>query len=267
MTRATSSRSARRRHALRLRPRDVGERRALGRGEQLAQREHARQPPFLVGRVDGVHRLALLAPRDHAHAPQRLLHRRGRRRPRRTRSSSGRRRCPDRTGGAASVSRRASAGISSTISSACSSSSSSRTSARSSGSSRVTSAAACSRGHRLEHLGAQLLVEVLEHLRRAIPAAAPRGTPGTCSNGIASATSARSAGCISSVSAAISDGDSSSSAMMSGARRAPSGRSSGLCWAGVMATSSAAYGSGEPVKVGRRDARRHRPDCADHRSA
>ena len=144
------------------------EQRALRRGEQLAQRHHAAQPALRRRSC----RSACIASRRPLRAiartlAQRLLHRHRLRRPRRTRWSSGRRRCPARRRGAAPSPRAPRAGISARISSARSSSSSSRTSARSSGVISVTSAAACAGRHRLEDLGAQLLVEVLEHVGRA----------------------------------------------------------------------------------------------------
>ncbi len=201
--RATSSCAARRQHGLHLGPRDVGEARALGRGEQLAQRQHAEQSPRHVGRVDGVHRLAPLAARHRAHAAQRLLDRQRLGGRRRTRSSCGRRRSRARTRSSASVSARASAGISWRISSARSSSSSSRTSARSSG---------CHLGDERRRPGAsssprarasaRSSLEVLEHVGGARRSAARSGTRRRAPRGSASATSARSAGCISSVSRA-----------------------------------------------------------------
>ena len=58
-----------------LGPRDVGDAGALGRREQLAEREHARNGAGFVGGVDRVHRLAPARPRHGTHPRERALHR------------------------------------------------------------------------------------------------------------------------------------------------------------------------------------------------
>ena len=92
------------------------------------------------------------------------------------------------------------------------------------------------RRDRLEELGSQLLVEILEDVGGA-SGPERREKCLQLSRSSSSATPARSAGWTSSVSTGMSAGDSSSSAMMSGASRVATGRSSGFRCDGVMGPS------------------------------